>query len=116
MKTTPFLEHILYDIFDEKDNVTARAMMGAHILYIDGKVFAIVEDDQLWLKGSNDLADWYLTRGAKKFGYMKEGRIQGMNYFSVPDEILEDREAFKEWLDIALSVATLPKSKAKSKK
>lgn len=125
MKTTPFLEHILYDIFDEKDNVTARAMMGAHVLYMDGKVFAIAEDDQLWLKGSDELAGWYTSRGAKKFGYMKparsaggEGKEQGMNYFSVPEDVLEDRGVFGEWLSVALSVATLPKakkSKGKSK-
>ena len=114
MKTTPFLEHILYDIFDERDAVTARAMMGAHILYMEGKVFAIAEGDELWLKGSNDLAGWYLSRGSKKFGYMKEGKEQGMNYFRVPEDILEDRVLFKEWLDVALSVATLPKKKRKS--
>jgi DNA transformation protein len=116
MKMTPFLEYVLYDIFEERDNVTARAMMGAYMLYMDAKPFAIVEDDILWLKGSNDLAQWYLDRGAKKFGYMKQGEMQGLNYFSVPEDVLENREEFREWVDVALSVAKLPKSKVKSGK
>ena len=41
MKTTPFLEYILYDIFGENEPITARAMMGAHILYYEGKAFAV---------------------------------------------------------------------------
>jgi TfoX/Sxy family transcriptional regulator of competence genes len=119
MKTIPFLEHILYDIFDEQDMVTARAMMGAYMLYSEGKPFALVEDDQLWLKGSDELAEWYLERGAEKFrvsrsrglAVNRSGKVQELNYFSVPEEILEDREAFKEWVDVALTVATLPKAK-----
>jgi DNA transformation protein and related proteins len=113
MKTTPFLEHILYDIFDERDEVTARAMMGGYVLYMEGKVFAIAEDETLWLKGSDILSDWYLSRGSKKFWYIKEGKIQGMNYFSVPEDVLENREDFKRWVEVALTVAMLPKSKSR---
>lgn len=111
MKTTPFLEYLLGDIFDESLHVTARAMMGGYILYSNGKVFAIAEKDDLWFKGSNELAEWYLSRGSRKFSYMKEGKEQGMNYFLVPEEVMENREAFNEWLDTALSVAKLPKGK-----
>lgn len=113
MKSTPFLEHILYDIFEERDNVTARAMMGGYVLYMDGKVFAIVDKDELWLKGSDELAVWYTSRGARKFSYLKEGKEQGMNYFSVPEEVLEEREKFGEWVEQALSVANSPKSKVR---
>jgi DNA transformation protein len=113
MKTTPYLEHILYDVFDERDNVTARAMMGGYVLYMEGKVFAIVDKDELWFKGSNELASWYISRGARKFSYMKEGKEQGMNYFSVPEVVLEDREIFDEWVEQALSVANSPRSKVR---
>lgn len=94
--------------------VTARAMMGGHTLYKEGKVFAIAEDDVLWLKGSDELALWYTERGAKKFGYMKKDKhgkkiVQEMNYFSVPEEVLEDRDLFNEWVEIAMSVAKVPK-------
>ena len=113
MKDTSFLNYLLGDIFEESLNVSARAMMGGYTLYADGKVFAIVGDDQLWFKGSNELAEWYLSRGSKKFSYIKEGKEQGMNYFLVPEEIIEDISVFNEWLDVALSVAVLPKKKAK---
>lgn len=111
MKTSPFLEYLLGDIFDESLHVTARAMMGGHVLYSEGKVFAIAEDDELWFKGSKDTADWYLSRGSRKFSYLKEGKEQEMNFFFVPAEVVEDRERLDEWLDVALSVAKLPEKK-----
>ncbi len=114
MKSTPFLEYLLGDVFEESLHVSTRAMMGGYTLYADGKVFAIVGDDQLWFKGSNELAEWYLSRGSRKFSYTKEGKEQGMNYFLVPEEIIEDKKKLNEWLDTALSVATLPKKKSKS--
>ena len=111
MKSNPYIEYLLGDIFDESLHVTTRAMMGGHTLYSEGKVFAIAENDELWFKGSDELASWYMSRGSKKFSYMKEGKPQGMNYFLVPEDVIENRESLKEWLDVALSVATLPKKK-----
>ena len=111
MKTIPFLDHILYDIFGENEPITARAMMGAHVLYYEGKTFAIVEDDELWFKGSKETEAWYLTRGSKKFHYMKKGVKQYMNYFQVPQEVYEDKESLEIWLEVALSVAKLLKRK-----
>lgn len=107
--------YVLYDIFGESMHVEAKAMMGGYVLYSNGKVFAIVDDDILWLKGNEALREWYESRGAKQFSYMKlskdggERKVQKMHFYSVPEEVLEDREQMSEWIDTALSVATLPK-------
>ena len=111
MKTTPFLEYVLYDIFGEQEPITARAMMGAHILYYEGKAFAIVEKEELYFKGSKELAEWYLSRGGKLFTYTKEGKDTHLYYFLVPAEVYEDRNDREEWLGVALSVAKLPKKR-----
>ena len=109
MKITPFLEYVLYDAFGESEAITYRAMMGGYTLYKDGKVFAIVGNEKLYFKGSNDTESWYLKHGAEKFWYMKEEKIQYMNYFLIPNETLDSREEFALWFEMALSVATLPK-------
>ncbi len=106
MKSNPFLEYILYDVFNERDNVTARFMMGGHILYKDGKVFALVEDEKLYLKVSKDNEKWFLENGSNKFTYEKKDKdgnrkSQTLNFFLVPEEIIEDRERLQEWLDEA---------------
>jgi len=109
MKSTPFLEYILYDIFGEQEPITIRAMMGAHILYYEGKPFALVEDEELYFKGNKTMKEWYLTRGSKQFSYIKEGKDAYLYYFLVPLEVYEDKNVREEWLGVALSVAKLPK-------
>ncbi len=54
---TPFLEYIMYDIFGESEPITFRAMMGAYVLYYEGKTFAIVDGDDLYFKGSKELEE-----------------------------------------------------------
>ena len=112
MKSTPFLDYIVYDVSDEQEPITTRPMMGAHVLYYEGKAFAIAEDDELYFKGSKELMSWYQERGSKQFGYQKEGKEAHLYYFLVPQEIYEQKESRDEWVDVALSVAKLP-SKAK---
>jgi TfoX/Sxy family transcriptional regulator of competence genes len=110
MKSTPFLEYVRYDVLNESLNITVRAMMGGYVLYSNGKVFAIVDDETLWFKGSKGTEAWYIERGSKKFSYTKtdtktkKKKTQSMNYFLVPEDILEDREVFAEWVGVALSV------------
>ncbi len=113
MKTTPFLEYLLYDLFGEDEPISARFMMGAHVLYYEGKAFAIVERDELYFKGNKELEEWYMSRGSKQFTYMKEGKDAYLYYFYVSDKVYEDTEKRNEWLDVALSVAVLPKKKTK---
>jgi TfoX/Sxy family transcriptional regulator of competence genes len=116
MKSTPFLDYILYDIFGENEPITTRAMMGAYILYYEGKAFAIVEKEELYFKGSQELATWYIERGSKQFTYTKEGEDAHLNYFLVPPEIYEHREDLEVWLHTALSVAVLPKKSTQNVK
>jgi DNA transformation protein and related proteins len=111
MKTTPFLNYIVYDVFGESEPITWRAMMGAYVLYYEGKAFAIVEGDDLYFKGGKDLKDWYLERGSKQFTYTKNGEDAHLYYFLVPPEVYENKESLDVWLDTALSVAKLPKKK-----
>lgn len=107
IKMTPFLEYIVYDIFGEGEPITYRDMMGAHILYYEGKAFAIAEDDELYFKGSKELMEWYMERGSKQFVYTKEGKDAYLYYFLVPPEIYETRDSREEWLDVALTVAKI---------
>ncbi|MBP6888830.1 MAG: TfoX/Sxy family protein [Candidatus Pacebacteria bacterium] len=104
MKTTPFLEYVLYDLFGEGEPVTWRAMMGAYMLYCEGKPFAIVEDDELYFKGSKETKDWYLKRRSRQFTYEKKGENAYLYYFFVPEEVYEDRELFKEWVEVACAL------------
>lgn len=105
MKTTPFLEYVLYDVFGEHEPITARYMMGGHMLYYEGKPFALVEDETLYVKGSKESKEWYESNGGKQFTYIREGKTAHLYYFSVPEHVLEERDLFREWFDKAVEIS-----------
>jgi DNA transformation protein len=111
MKTTPFLEYILYDIFGENEPITFRPMMGSFILYYEGRAFAIVSGEELYFKGTEEIGAWYLNQGSEQFTYIRKDEVAYLYYFSVPQEVYEERELLSEWLQVALSVALPPKPK-----
>ncbi len=84
-------------------NVTKRAMMGGATLYLDGTVFAIISQDQLWLKGDTASDAVWDAEGCEKFTYQfPNGKRGSMNYRRAPDDVYDDVEALIRWSRLAL--------------
>ncbi len=85
-------------------SVTWRRMMGGATLYLDGTVFAIVLDDQLWFKSDKVSDAVWDAAGCERFTYArKDGSIATMNYRRAPDDVLDDGDALAEWARIAVA-------------
>jgi DNA transformation protein len=96
-------------------SVVARAMFGGHGLYADGRIFAIVIDDMLYLKVDDGNRAEFAALGQEPFVYTtKTGARTAMSYFRAPDEALENPGAMAHWLRSALG-ASLRASAAKPK-
>lgn len=98
--------------------LSKRAMMGGATLYLDGTVFAIVDDDQLWFKADAQSDAVWDAAGCPRFTYqMGEGREGSMNYRRAPDDVYDDADAMREWAAIAIAAgqrapARKPRKKA----
>jgi len=100
-----FIDYILENI-EDAGTVTFRKMFGEYAVYCDGKVIALVCDNQFFLKpteaGRNYIGDVVEAppyKGAK-------------DYFLIED--VEDRDWFSELIKI--TTAEVPKPKPKKKK
>ncbi|OYY91248.1 MAG: competence protein TfoX [Sphingomonas sp. 28-66-16] len=84
--------------------VTRRAMMGGATLYLDGTIFAIVADDQLWFKADAESDPAWESAGCPRFTYpMGEGRRGSMNYRRAPDDVYDDADAMRDWAALGLA-------------
>ncbi|MEH3038590.1 MAG: TfoX/Sxy family protein [Sphingomonas paucimobilis] len=84
--------------------VTWRRMMGGVTLYLDGVVFAIVDDDTLWFKADAQSDAVWDAAGAERFSMeRKDGSIATMNYRRAPDDVLDDAEAMRAWGGLAVA-------------
>lgn len=90
---------VVHDLMADEPQVTSRAMFGGLGLYKGGKIFGIIADGVVYLKLAEPHRAAFEKVGSHPFRYSrKDGKATTMGYWSVPDEVLEDREAFGEWV------------------
>ncbi|WP_425229274.1 TfoX/Sxy family protein [Sphingomonas sp.] len=83
--------------------VTSRAMMGGRTLYADGVVFAILADDQLWLKADTMSDGAWDAAGCARFTYsFGDGKTGSMNYRRAPEDCYDDVDELRRWAVLAL--------------
>jgi DNA transformation protein len=84
-------------------SLSSRRMMGAMTLYLDGTVFAILDDGELWLKADAVSNAAWDEAGCARFTYeMGEGRTGSMNHRRAPSEVYDDGDALRQWAALAL--------------
>ena len=96
--------------------VTMRRMMGAATLYLDGVVFAVVEDE-LWLKADAETDALWDAAGCERFTFTgKDGRTEVMNYRRAPAEVYDDPEALQRWAGLAVQAGERAAARKRPKK
>ncbi len=95
--------------------VTKRAMMGGATLYLDGVVFAIMDEGELYFKADAASDAIWDEVGARRFTMEMAGKTASMNYRLAPDEVQDDAEAMQRWARLAVEAGQRAAAKRKPK-
>ena len=88
--------------------VTFKSMFGGAGLYADGLFFGLISgQDVFYLKVDEATRPDYQARGALPFAPF--GAKAMMNYFTVPEDVLEDPDELTLWARRAIAVAARTK-------
>ena len=90
--------------------VRAKRMFGGVGLYADDLFFALIDDDVLYLKVDDETRPDFERHGLRPFQPFGEGTAT-MQYYPLPEGLLEDPEALRPWTDGAVAVARRAKRK-----
>jgi DNA transformation protein len=83
--------------------VTMRKMMGGATLYLDGVIFAILFEDDIWFKADAESDPVWEAQGSQRFTFtMKDGKVESMNYRRAPADVHDDPEAMQLWARLAV--------------
>ncbi len=83
--------------------VTMRRMMGGATLYLDGIIFAIIDESEIWLKADSESDPVWDAEGCEKFSVtFKDGKVDVMNYRRAPQDVYDDPEALQRWAALAV--------------
>ena len=97
--------------------VTIRAMFGGAGVMRDGQMFALIDDDVLYLKADETTRAAFEAEGLVQFTYKaKGGKLMEMNYWRTPERCLDDADEMSEWCRAAYGVALKAAAKKKPRK
>jgi DNA transformation protein and related proteins len=114
------VDEALYDWVQEAlaplGPVTMRKMMGAAVLYLDGVVFAVLDESELWFKSDSRTDAIWDAQGCERFSFTsKDGAVETMNYRRAPADVHDDAEAMQRWAALAREAGTRAASTRKTR-
>jgi DNA transformation protein and related proteins len=95
-KGSEFVDFVL-ERLEPLQGVGVRRMFGGHGIYKDGVMFALIADDQLYLKVDDGNRPAFEARGLQPFTYTDKRRPIQMSYYEAPGEGLDDPEILCDW-------------------
>ncbi len=117
MSFDPGLYAWVQEALEPLGTVTMRRMMGAAVLYLDGTVFAVLDDGEIWFKADAESAAIWDEAGCERFTFTaQDGRTETMNYRRAPSDVHDDPEEMQRWARLAVEAGMRGASKRKPKK
>lgn len=103
------------DLFADFGVISTRKMFGVDGLYCDGLFFAIVADDELWLKVDNASRDEFEAVGAEQYMFVMKGKPSPIPYYRAPEDVFDDEASLEHWTNLALGAALRNRKPRKKK-
>ncbi|WP_066802913.1 TfoX/Sxy family protein [Moraxella oblonga] len=86
--------------------INVRRMFGAECLFKNGKMFAIINHEQMYLKANNDTAHHFIQRDCEPFSYLTtRAGIQKrvlLHYYQLPESALDDVDELCDWVRLGI--------------
>jgi DNA transformation protein len=89
-------------------------MFGGLCFFAEGRAFALVSDEVLYFKVDDTNRPDFEAAGMGPFLPFGDPD-KPMQYYQLPEEVLEDTDLLAEWMTKAIAVAARAKSKSKPK-
>jgi DNA transformation protein len=97
--------------------VTMRKMMGGATLYLDGTVFAILDEGEIWFKADAESDAVWDAEGCEKFSVtFKDGKVEVMNYRRGPQDVYDEADAMQRCAALAVKAGLKGAGKRKPRK
>lgn len=94
--------------------VTTRPMFGGLTFFAEGRAFALVAQDTLYFKVDDSNRADFVAAGMGPFLPFGDP-AKPMQYYELPEDVLEDPDQLAVWMAKAIAVAARAKAKAQPK-
>ena len=106
------------ELFEPLGPISIRRMFGGAGVYCGDVMFGLIIDDILYLKVVDANRADFEREGSTPFRYMRNGKEQGLSYYTMPERFMDEPDEALAWgraaLDVALS-ARQPKTRKRAR-
>lgn len=99
-----YVAHIV-DLLQFIGPVEFRSMFGGFGLFLEGLMFGLIAENELYLKVDEENRPDYEGLGLQAFSYGKNGKEFRMSYYQAPEEAMDDGELLASWASNAYGAA-----------
>ncbi len=102
----PFFDFV-EDLFETLGDISIRKMFGGAGVFADRVMFALIADDEVYVKTDKELRAALEAEGGQAFVWSRpsDGKAIDMGYVSLPPEAADEPDAASLWGRRALDVA-----------
>ncbi len=93
------------ELFREFGTVSVRRMFGGHGVFVDGLMFALESDGELYLKADDLTIPKLAAENSQPFVYKAKGRQIALSYWKLPERLYDEPEEFAGFAREALGAA-----------
>lgn len=100
-----FLDHLV-ELLEPVGGVETRRMFGGAGLFHTNLMFALIVNDVVYLKVDDGNRPEFEARGREPFSYAtKNGQRSIPGLYEIPEELLDDSDAFCDWTRRSIEAA-----------
>ena len=116
MAVSPSYLAYLLEQLDGMRGLVTKPMFGGVGIYCDETFFAVIDNDTVFFKVDDALAERYRQRGMPPFAPMP-GKPPMRSYYQVPPDVLEDAGTLRRWAaeSVAAAAAAPPRRRSRSR-
>jgi DNA transformation protein len=93
----------LEEALEPMGRLSLRKMMGGGTLYLDGTIFGIMVEGELWLKSDAEADAFWDEVSRERFTVaFKDGSIDRMNYRRAPSDVYDDADELQRLVSVSL--------------
>jgi DNA transformation protein len=91
-----FAAHVV-DLLQNIGPVYSKRMFGGFGVFLDGLMFGLIADNELYLKVDDHSRPDFEDLGLEPFTYNKKGKLMNLSYYQAPEEAMENLELMSKW-------------------
>jgi len=96
--------------------IRIKRMFGGAAAYLDDRIFALLDDEAIWIKVDEVNEPLFIEVGLPKITYpTKDGTVMEMGYRRLPEAALDDADEAVRWARLGVEASMRKPVKAKKK-